>query len=255
MGNALAPGFISTLERTQAWLPEVVMKKALLAPDIHFLLEQDSTFLDRTDMQVFIAATNDEVLKVHRAERVDLIMTKLDLPGMASEKLFDLIREDPSLRTVSVIMACANTPEAIKESSRCRVNAVMLEPLHPVLLMAKAEQLLDIAARETIRVLLGAIVNGRFGDEAFYCRTKNISATGMMIETRKHLAEGARLSCQFYLPDATSIQAAGKIVRIIQQASEAGEHQYGLMFTDVTPETKLLLTDYVESAKLRSRPG
>jgi len=228
------------------------MKKALIARDIHALLEQDSAFLDRTDIQVSMVETNDDVLKVHRAERADLIMTRLDLPGMASEKLFDLIREDPALRTVSVIMACANTPDAIKESSRCRVNAVMLDPLHPVLLMAKAQQLLNIAARETIRVLLGVVIDGRFGEEAFYCRSKNISATGMMIETRRRLAEGARLSCQFYLPDATKIQTTGKIVRIIQQTSGGEDLQYGLMFTDVAPEVQKLLADFVEARSKRS---
>jgi len=228
------------------------MKKALIARDIHALLEQDSAFLDRTDIQVSMVETNDDVLKVHRAERADLIMTRLDLPGMASEKLFDLIREDPALRTVSVLMACANTPEAIKESSRCRVNAVMLDPLHPVLLMAKAQQLLNIAARETIRVLLGVVIDGRFGEEAFYCRSKNISATGMMIETRRRLAEGARLSCQFYLPDATKIQTTGKIVRIIQQTSGGEDLQYGLMFTDVAPEIRKLLADFVQSRSKRT---
>jgi DNA-binding response OmpR family regulator len=230
------------------------MKKVLIAQELHALLEQDRSFLDRTDLQVFVAATNDEVLSIHRTERVDLIISKLDLPGMASEKLYSLIREDAALRTVSTIMGCANTPEAIKKSSQCRVNAVLLEPLHPVLIMAKAQQLLDIAAREMIRVLLGVVIDGRFRDEAFYCRTKNISSTGMMIETRKRLVEGARLTCQFYLPDATRIQASGKIVRIIQQTSGGEDHQYGLMFTDITPETKQLLADFVESSRHGSKP-
>lgn len=231
------------------------MKKVLIANELHALLEQDRSFLDRTDLQVFVVATNDEALNIHRSERVDLIISKLDLPGMASEKLYGLIREDAALRTVSTIMCCANTPEAIKKSSQCRVNAVLLEPLHPILLMAKAQQLLDIAVRETIRVLLGVVIDGRFGEEAFYCRTKNISATGMMIETRKRLVEGARLTCQFYLPDATRIQATGKIIRIIQQTSGSGDQQYGLMFTDIAPETKQLLADFVESTRQRSRPG
>jgi DNA-binding response OmpR family regulator len=225
------------------------MKKVLIAQELHALLEQDSSFLERTDMQVFVAATNDEVLTIHRAERTDLIISKLDLPGMASEKLYGLIREDAALRTASTILCCANTPEAIKQSSQCRANAVLLEPLHPVLLMAKAQQLLDISARESIRVLLGVIIDGRFGDEAFYCRTKNISATGMMIETRKHLVEGARLTCQFYLPNATRIQTAGRIVRIIEQTSATSDHQYGLMFTDIAPEIKQLLVDFVESSR------
>ncbi len=231
------------------------MKKVLIAHELHALLEQDRSFLDRTDLRVFVAATNDEALNIHRAERVDLIISKLDLPGMASEKLYGLIREDAALRTVSTILCCANTPEAIKKSSQCRVNAVLLEPLHSVLLMAKAQQLLDIAAREMIRVLLGVIIDGRFGDEAFYCRTKNISATGMMIETRKRLVEGARLTCQFYLPDATRIQASGKIVRIIQQTSGDEDHQYGLMFTDIAPEIKQLLADFIESSRHGSKPG
>ena len=231
------------------------MKKVLIAHELQTLLEQDRSFLDRTDLQVFVAATNDEVLNIHRAERVDLIITKLDLPGMDSEKLHGLIREDAALRTVSTIMCCANTPEAIKQCSQCRVNAVLLEPLHPVLLMAKAQQLLDIAARETIRVLLGVVVDGRFGEEAFYCRTKNISASGLMIETRKRLVEGTRLTCQFYLPDATRIQAAGKIVRIIQQTPGGGDQQYGLMFTDIAPETRELLSDFVENSRQRSKPG
>jgi DNA-binding response OmpR family regulator len=222
------------------------MKKVLIAHELHSLLEQDRSFLERTDIQVFLAATNDEVLNIHRAERVDLIIAKLDLPGMDSEKLYGLIREDAILRTVSTILCCTNASAAIKQSSRCRVNAVLLEPVHSVLLVAKAQQLLDIAARESIRVLLGLVIDGRSGGEAFYCRTKNISATGMMIETRKHLVEGARLTCQFYLPDATKIQTAGKIVRIIQQTSGAEDHQYGLMFTDIDPEIKQRLAGFVE---------
>jgi len=231
------------------------MKKVLIAHELHVLLEQDRSFLERTDMQVFVAATNDDVLNIHRAETVDLIITKLDLPGMASEELYGLIREDAALRTVSTILCCANTPEAIKKSSQCRVNAILLEPLHPVLLIAKAQQLLDIAAREMIRVMLGVIVDGRFGIEAFYCRTKNISATGMMIETQKRLVEGARLTCQFYLPDATRIQASGKITRIIQQTTGEGDLQYGLMFTDIVPEIKKRLADFVESTRRKSQSG
>jgi len=231
------------------------MKKVLVARDIRAALEKENTFLNRTDMQVFSAGTNDEVLSVHRAEKVDLIIANYDLAGMSGEKLYGLIREDAALRTVSLILVCANTPDAIKECSQCRANAILLQPLHSVLLMAKAEQLLDIPARETLRVLLSARVDGSSGDGSFYCRTGNISATGMMIETNKRLAEGARLSCQFYLPDATRMQMTGKIVRIIQQRSSEENYQYGLMFTDVAPEARQLLLAFVESMAYKAVPG
>ena len=78
--------------------------------------------------------------------------------------------------------------------------------------------------------------------------------TGMMIETNKRIAEGTRLFCQFYLPNATRVQASGRIVRIIQHTSGEEGYQYGLMFTDLDPNTKQQLADFVEGRSHRSGP-
>lgn len=229
------------------------MKKILIAHDIHESLEQQNTFLDRTDFRVIIAKTNDEAFKIHQAELVDLIITRLDIPGMAGEHFCSLIRDDTRLRAASMIIVCANTPEAIEQAGRCRANAVLLEPVHPVVLMVKAQQLLEIAGRETLRVLLSANVDSLSDDEPFFCRTVNVSATGMLIETNKQLAEGARLTCSFYLPNAKKIQVSGKIVRGAVAVPGDEDHQFGLMFTDITPEAKQLLVDYIVKTSMKER--
>jgi two-component system chemotaxis response regulator CheY len=230
------------------------MKKVLIAQDLHVLLQQDKTFLNRTDFTVFTMATNDEALNIHRRERVNLIITNFDMPGMDSQQFCSRIREDKDLRAVSMIMVCPNTPEAIEQSARCRVNAVLLQPVHPLLLMVKAQQLLDIAARETLRVLLNASIDGSARNTAFFCRSRNVSATGMLIETNKQFAEGARLSCLFYLPNSQKIEAKGKIIRTKGQALGAKDNIYGLMFTDITPEVKQALLDFVESSSHKPGP-
>jgi len=230
------------------------MKKVLISKDIHALLEKDKSFFDRTDLTVFVAATNDEALNIHRAKRVDLIITQLDMPGMASEKFCSLIREDADLRVVSMIMVCENTPAAIERGERCRANAVLLQPVHPLVVMVKTQQLLEIAARETIRVLLSVRADSQSRDESFYCRTRNISATGMLIETDTPLANGARLSCFFYLPNAKKVQVSGKIIRIIDQSPGDEDYQYGVMFTNTSPEVRKLLYEYVEYASRQSHP-
>jgi CheY-like chemotaxis protein len=228
------------------------MKKILIAHTIHEQLKADPSFLGRADLTVLTVETNDRLLELHRREKADLIITELELPGMPTERLCSLIREDPNLRTVSLLLSAANTPEAIKAANRCRVNAVLLHPFHPVLVIAKAQQLLQIQARETLRVLLSAEVQTDSGDGPFYCRTRNISASGMLIETEKRLAEGSRLSCQFYLPSARKIAAAGRVVRIIQQNAGDEDLQYGLLFTDLDPETRKLISDYVEETVRRT---
>jgi DNA-binding response OmpR family regulator len=222
------------------------MKKVLVAQEFHELLKHENSVLNRADFAVFTAASNDELLNVHRAEQVNLIITQLDMPGMPTEQFCSVIREEANLRAVSLIMVCGNNPAAIEKSSRCGANAVLLRPVHPLLLIITAQQLLEIASRDTCRVLLSANIEGRSRNDSFFCRSRNISATGILIETDRVLAEGAHLSLSFFLPDAKQVQASGKIVRTLAQTPGEKSNQYGLMFTEISPEAKQLLMEFVE---------
>lgn len=227
----------------------------MIAQDINKILQQKNSFLKRADIKVFTAASNDEALKIHREERVHLIITQLDMPGMTSEQFCSLVREDPELRAVSVIMICTNNRAEIEQSSRCRANAVILRPVNPALLLAKAQQLLDISWRETYRVLLSLTVDGNAKDTPFFCRSQNISTSGMLIETDKTLPHGDRVICSFFLPDSMRIQAAGEIVRIPQQATGSTVKQYGVKFSNLTPEARQALEAFVEKKAQKMRPG
>jgi len=229
------------------------MKKVLLMSALHALLEQEKTFLGRADMAVSVAATGEEALQVLRAERVDLIMAQLDLPGLTGEGLCARIRECPGAAAVPLILTCANTPEAIKRSSRCKADAVLLEPIHPMLLIAKAQQLLHIPVRDSIRVALNTKVDARTSEGSFYGLTRDVSASGMLIEIEKILAEGNLVACQFYLPVARQIKASGRILRIIQNSPGNTSYQYGLIFTEITPEARQLLIEYVEAESVKER--
>ncbi len=228
------------------------MKRILIARDLHTLLERGKTFLNRPDMTVLTADTSDEALAIHRAERVHLIITRLELPGMDCERFCSAIRDNADLRTVSIIVVCENKPAAIERGTQCRVNEVLLQPVHPLVLMVKAQQLLDVSARETLRAVISVTIEGRSGDEDVICRSLNVSATGMLIETGQQLAVGDRFACQFHLPNAKMIEVAGKIVRT-QQAPDDALRRYGLMFTEITPETRQHLIDFVGHAVSRER--
>lgn len=130
------------------------MVKVLIAKNIHALLQQGSSFLDRTSVRVFPAASNEELLQIHRRERVDLIITDLDMPGMSSEDLFSLIRGDKDLRFVPVIMVCENSPVQIEKCARCGVSDVLPRPVDQALLLERTQQFLALFAREAARVPL-----------------------------------------------------------------------------------------------------
>ena len=120
------------------------MKKILIAQDIYRTIQQGDNFLERADVMVFTAATNDETLEIHRREHLHLIITELDMPGMGSEQFCSLIRRDPKLRSVSMLMICPSSIAAIEKSLRCGVDGLLIRPVDPALLLAKTEQLLAV---------------------------------------------------------------------------------------------------------------
>ena len=222
------------------------MVKVLIAEDIHTELRKESSFLDRTDVRVFPVATNDELLRIHRAERADIIITRLNLPGMISEELFSRIREDKGLRFAPVIMVCSNNPVDIAGCARCGASAVILRPVQRALLLARAQQFLAFYAREGDRVPLNAEVYAAHGSRLVKCRSRDIAASGMLIEAEEEFKRGDRLVLSFSLPGSERIRAEAEIVSVQDKPPKTSGNRYGLRFTGLAAETKQLLQAFVE---------
>ena len=222
------------------------MKKILIADVLKSLLAKEKSFLDRASVKLFTVATNDDMLAVHRAENVDLIISQLDMPGMENDRLYAAIRKDNILRKVSLIMLCNGKPGDRERAELCTANTVMTHPVDSALLLKKAQDLLDVSWRESYRVLLSVNITGTSKENAFFCRSENISTTGLLVETDRALKEGDRVVCSFFLPGARQIVAPGEIVRSIDSAQNAGQRRYGVKFGRLTPEARSAIEAFVE---------
>jgi CheY-like chemotaxis protein/Tfp pilus assembly protein PilZ len=222
------------------------MKKILVTANVMTIIEKEKSFLDREGIKLFKAATNDDVLSIHRTERVDVIIADLRMPGMKIEELCTAIRSDAALSRVSVIILCPDNAADIEKCTQCKANAVLTLPMDPAQLLEKVRQLMDISWRESYRVLVSVSVSGTSKDRSFFCRSGNISSTGMLIETEKVLEKGEQLACAFFLPDSAQIKTKGEIVRVIKQAAGSKTCQYGIRFSQLPAEAKSAIEVFVE---------
>lgn len=227
------------------------MKKIVIPQDIHSVLQKKNSFLNRSDMRVFAAASNDEALQVHRTVHADLIVTKLDMTGMSTEQLCATIRAEAPERPVSIMLACENSQQALSQCERLGADAVVLQPIKHGQLLEKARKLLRISWRETYRVLLNVSVEGNDCDRHFSCHSLDISPSGMLLETDQAFVPEARIDCVFYLPDTTRIQATGQIVRSLQPPSGVDANWYGVHFLEINPEAQLALDAFVKRTSRR----
>lgn len=222
------------------------MKKVLLAKDIETFFKIKSDFLFRADVNVFFAATNDEILKFHERENADLIITRIDLPGITSEELFRIIRNSEELKEVSTIILCKDTLEHRMRCRKCQANAVFTAPLDVPLLSIKVRQLLEIERRKPYRAVLAVGIQGSFRDLPRPFWTENISASGMLIRSEEPLVIDDITFFSFALPDGTQVSGYGKISRAEKLATTPDTFLYGVNFTNVDPAVRAAIKSAVE---------
>ena len=136
--------------------------KILIPDSLTELLLRKGSFFDRYDIVLFAAATSDEVLKIHHEEKLDLLIIRLDMPGMRTEDLFSEIRNSQQLRSVSSILVCRDRLTDRERCSSCGANAIFTLPVDIDLFQIKAQQLSNIAPRKSYRAILAVAIQGKF---------------------------------------------------------------------------------------------
>jgi len=222
------------------------MKKILIAEALKSYIAKEKSFLKRGDITVYSAATTDDMLKIHRSEKVSLIISQIDMPGMSAEQLCAQIRNDEALRQVSLLMISPDTSSDRERASRCKPNAIMTLPVNTAQLLEKAQLLLDIPWRGSFRVLLSVAVEGDDKGNAFFCGSENISSSGLLIETDRAISKNDRVICKFFLPGSEQIVVRGEVVRIVKRDAGKNAAQYGIRFLEIDQKAQTSIASFVK---------
>ena len=210
------------------------MKKVILAKDIKASLERDQSFFNRTGLRTISAVSNDEILDLHRTEKADLIITDLDTPGISGENLCSMIRADNTLRSVSIIIVCAETATNLQRCTQCEANAFITSPVNTAVLLQEAHQLLHVTQRKTCRMPLKVRVEGKAMGKPFAGSIENISTAGLLFFTEAVLFEGDAINCSFDLPNSRRINLSAEVVRTVETPDGPSLKKcYGVRFTDI----------------------
>lgn len=213
------------------------MKKVIIAEDIWAILEKEQSFLNRSGIRIFPAASNEKALALHKAEKADLIIAKLNMQEMSGEMLCSLIRNDDELRNVSIIIVCSENDADLERCVRCRANAFISSPINSAVLLQEAHRLLHIAPRMSFRIPINVKLHGTSKEKPFTGYIENISTSGMLFRAAVILSEGDTIRCSFSLPDSTHITTTTEIVRVLLKETEHDTNRYGINFTDLSADT------------------
>jgi CheY-like chemotaxis protein len=210
------------------------MKKILLLNNQEAFLDRNKSLLNRAGFQILTATSASEALKICHDHTIALIIAQLDMPGIAGDQFCGLVRQDSTLRNVSIILVCYDSTAALERASNCGANAVVTKPVRPETLLRLVGKFLGIRARRDYRVALNARIEGARENQLFSGVTRNISVSGILCESSMQLKQNDLLSQLLFAVDSSQIAADGKVI----WTSDAldGQYSYGVRFLDLAPE-------------------
>jgi CheY-like chemotaxis protein len=221
------------------------MKKVIVINNLKKLLLGERNILSKKNVSIFTAASAEEILKIHREERGDLIIADLDMQGMAGDELSTTVRGDDRLKPVSIIITCNKNKSAIERCQSCGANAVITKPVNPEDLLCRVMDLLHVSERGSLREMVKVSAKGKFRDDFFFAISQNASVSGILLETDKAFSQGDKITCSFVIQH--TITADGEVVRVVRKTADL--YHYGVRFLDLDPESEIQIEEFVKSQK------
>ncbi len=224
------------------------MKKMLLANDLKNYFTEKNSFIHRADIAIFSAASNDEMLEIHKWEAVDLIITRTDMPGIAFEKFLNIVQESKAVRAVSTIVICKGSPVLQEFYKQCGADAIVSLPVDTFALHETVQRLFRVSPRKLDRSTIAVSIKGSIRNTPCTFWSENISPGGMLIKSETPLSMGEGITFSFKLPGGPRVNGFGEIARGAQFHSKPDTFLYGIRFIGIHPTSKKAIEDCVKNS-------
>jgi len=221
------------------------LKRVLLVSAYSQFLERNAALLMRRGLQLFNAVTGEEALALHEEHEFDLIVSDFKLADMEGSRLCSLIRNREITQQVAIILACQDSKGHLETVEPCGASAIITKPIDPTLLLKMVGSFLDLQLIRSSRVEFRVNVLCKDQKLEFICLSRDVSNTGILIQTEQLIELGRRMTCQFTVPPSYPVEAEVIVIRSTREMD--GSHLYGVRFIDIQMSAQRAIHNYVSS--------
>jgi DNA-binding response OmpR family regulator len=220
-------------------------RKVLIVSENEEFFEKIMPELNKAEFSILTARSEDEIADVPKNAGIDLVILEYTIHGKSNEGLCSTAQKDKKLKGIPIIMVCTEGAPERKELSRRVTDIHLSKPIEPDQFFKEIYRALRIPARKSLRVLADFSVSGDYMLKTFICNAKNISSSGILLETDKILHQGRSISFLFSLPHSRQIVTKGKIVRA--EKNEDDQFQYGIAFHGLTRDSRIAIENFIKN--------
>lgn len=225
-------------------------KRILVVDDLQVFLELEQRFLRNAGYDVDTASSGREALEKARTYRPQLILLDLYMPGMDGAECCKLIKNDPMLQDISVIIITSRGAE--EDRIRCieaGCDGYIKKIITHTELLAEVQRVLNAKIRSQSRRPISEQVSyAALDGPEQHGVGLNVWAGGMFIETETPPTVGTILRLEFNLPGiSTHFRLSGEVVSTADMTNEGAlTIGFDLHFMDIDESASRQIKNYVE---------
>jgi CheY-like chemotaxis protein len=218
------------------------MPVALICTQAGLDADLGHTLLWREGVERHVATRLEDARMMAVAARPDIVVVDRDLPR--SDRLVAGLREDPSTRGLSIVVAArGDFDPAEVVFLEAGANAILRLPAGPEW-DERLPRLMNVPTRREARFTVHFDVDATLGTgDPAAALAINLSMSGMLLESPVPLAVGDEIQLRFQIPDSVStVATTARVVRV------ASAGQYGVEFRRVEGDASEQLRAFVAGA-------
>ena len=218
------------------------MPVALICTQADLEPELGHTLLWRAGVERHLAGRLEDARMMAVAARPDIVVVDRELPR--SDKLVAALREDPTTRGLSIVVAARGDfdPSEV-ELLEAGANAILRLPAGPEW-DERLPRLMDVPTRREARFTVHFDVDAVGVGNPEAALAMNLSMSGMLLESPVPLAVGDEIQLRFQIPGSeSSVATTARVVRV------AAAGQYGVEFHRVEADASAQLRAFVAGAE------
>ena len=224
-------------------------KKILIVDDSNYFQRLGESFLRRGICIVLKAKNAEDALRIIKDERPHVVVMDLVMPGMKGDECCRVLKSDPSLKDIPIIMLANSWEKNAKE--RCidaGCDDFISKPVNKARLYAGIKRYVNIVERSHVRTSCNSDVSFSTDMGNSPGSLNDISEGGMFIRSADPLKVGSELDAVFKLNRLGDLmKISGTVVRVVHNSGENSSISsagMGVKFKDASDEIKKKINSY-----------
>jgi CheY-like chemotaxis protein len=228
---------------------EMSRPKILLVDDNRHFLELEKAFLKQCAVMIYTATTGVEALDLVALFRPDLIFLDLYMPEMDGAECCRILKSDPDLRTIPIVMITAGGKLEEKELCvSCGCDGFLVKPVDRRTFLACGHRFLPAIDQIELRVPCSVQVMYRIGERADYGNGVNLSTKGMFIASEREVEVDDLVNLSFFVPGERGgvVEAAGRVAWLNNGLKPALPGGFGVEFLRTSDISTNIIRAFME---------